>query len=124
MKKYLVVELGGRGVVESVSEVEGIKEFRKKKREFVVEGMKEDKISSEEIRSYIEEWVMSEKYNWGYDLCFGEEWSFMCFDMKSDVYKKWYEKLEEEMGGVESFWNWESVSDDRIYDLINDGFEN
>jgi hypothetical protein len=90
MKKYYVIELQGRSEVENVEiiEVESINDLVKLKKKRLVDSLKEEGLSSSEIKDYVEEWFMSEEYSCGIEICLGEEWSFVCIDMESDLFNE------------------------------------
>ncbi len=108
MKKYYVIELQGRGEAESaeVIEVKSVNDLVKLKKKQLVDGLKEE-LSEREIKDYVEEWFMSEKNCCGVDISLGEEWSFICIDMESDLYKEFKDKDGEDLitSLLEGFWD-------------------
>ena len=113
MKKYYVIELQGRDGGEGVGvvEVKSVKDLVKLKKKQLVDSLKKGGSSSSEIKDYVEEWFMSEEYSCGIDICLGEEWSFVCIDMESDLFKEFEdEEFGRDMDGdlidrmLEGFW--------------------
>jgi len=90
MKEYYVIELQGSGEAENVEiiEVKSIGDLVKLKKKQLVDSLKGEGLSSSEIKDYVEEWFMNEKYSCGIEICLGEEWSFVCVDMESDLFNK------------------------------------
>ena len=113
MKKYYVVEMGCRGVIDSVEVVEvgNVRSLVKMKKDELKRRLKESEYSSSEIKGYCEEWVCYEKCKSGIDICLGEDFSFVCVDMESGLYKNWIE-------GVRVDWNVKR-DDESVYELLN-----
>ncbi len=114
MKKYYVIELQGRDEVEGVGvvEVKSVKDLVKLKKKQLVDSLKKEGSSSSEIKDYVEEWFMSEEYSCGIDICLGEEWSFVCIDMESDLFSKVQEGDDYDLSDgtvadelLEGFWD-------------------
>jgi hypothetical protein len=108
MKKYFTVMMGCRGEIEipEIMEIKSIKSEIKRRKDELIEGLKSDEeMSKSDIKDYVDEWWFVEKYNYGYDVSWGEEDSCIYIDMESEMFKKWG-------GDVDS-------DEVRVWDLLN-----
>ena len=87
MKKYLVLELQGRGEIESVEFIEDIGKFIEEKK---------NELETDEFFNIGE-------YDWGFDLVLYEEWSYLCFDIESDLVKDFSKKVGVDVNELDRF---------------------
>ena len=117
MKKYLEVWVGSRGCIERVEEkeFENIEEYLEGESSKVLKEMKEEG-GYEDWEYGIYEW---NKVGDGYNLGMGDENEMMYVDMECENFKKFVEKeLNEELNG-ETFWCWNDLVENKVWELIN-----
>jgi hypothetical protein len=91
MKKYFTVPMGCRGEIEIpyVTESDSIDGLLKMRKEELVKGLRGDGMSRGEIKEYLDEWFINERYSYGVDVSIAEEDSYIYIDMESDLFRSW-----------------------------------
>ena len=121
MKKYLCIYTGSRGELENVFEVEDAEKMATESYEDFANDVRNDPNSTQEDiqawDSYVEEFGLIEKYDWGWSLCLGEENGEIYIDMSDPGFIEWEKMVRGKFATGE--FEWTEVSDRDMWDLID-----
>ncbi len=114
MKKYLQIEISGRGGIDDVKVVEcdDVKSYVEKRfNEFVNDG-----VGEEDWEGYVDEFGSLDENDWGWFVGMGEEDYWFVVDMDSDLFVKWYTKNELYLIREEEWLN----NEDLLYEFVDE----
>jgi hypothetical protein len=121
MKKYLEIYVGSRGLIEGIAEMEidNIEDYLQKEMNENLEGMDWDEDEDEDYIEEMESLWEWEKIDNGYYLGLGDEEVKYYIDMENELLKEWIKNNEDDNVNGETFWNWNDLANEKIYDILD-----